>query len=43
MPIFEYKAVDGENKQRKGIIDADSAREARIKLRTDRLFVTDIR
>ena len=43
MPIFEYKAVDGENKQRKGIIDADSAREARIKLRTERLFVTDIR
>jgi general secretion pathway protein F len=43
MPIFEYRAVDAENKQRKGIIDADSPREARIKLRTDRLFVTDIK
>ncbi|MGA0868848.1 MAG: type II secretion system inner membrane protein GspF [Planctomycetota bacterium] len=42
MPIFEYKAVDGSNKQRKGIIDADSAREARLKLRSDRLYVTDI-
>lgn len=43
MPIFEYKAVDGENKQRKGIVDADSPREARLKLRHDKLFVTDLR
>ncbi len=43
MPIFEYKAVDNENKQKRGIIDADSAREARIKLRTERLYVTDLK
>ncbi|MBI5850454.1 MAG: type II secretion system F family protein [Planctomycetes bacterium] len=43
MPIFEYKAVDGANKQKRGIIDADSAREARIKLRTERLYVTDLK
>ncbi len=43
MPIFEYKAVDGENKSKRGIVDADSAREARIKLRTQRLFVTDLK
>ena len=43
MPIFEYRAVDGANKQKKGIIDADSARDARIKLRKDSLFVTDLR
>ncbi|MGE0141726.1 MAG: type II secretion system F family protein [Planctomycetota bacterium] len=42
MPIFEYKAVDGENKQKRGIVDADSPREARIKLRQERLFVTDL-
>lgn len=42
MPIFEYKAVDSAQKRRKGIIDADSPREARIKLRTQQLFVTDI-
>lgn len=42
MPIFEYKAVDSAQKKRKGIIDADSPREARIKLRTQHLFVTDI-
>ncbi len=42
MPIFEYRAVDSQNKQRKGIIDADSPRDARIKLRTESLFVTDL-
>lgn len=43
MPIFEYKAVDSENKARKGIVDADSPREARIKLKHDRLYVTDLK
>ncbi|MEM7204745.1 MAG: type II secretion system F family protein [Planctomycetota bacterium] len=42
MPIYEYKAVDGAQKARKGIIDADSPREARLKLRDQQLFVTDI-
>lgn len=42
MPIFEYKAVDSGQNKRKGIIDADSPREARLKLRTQKLFVTDI-
>jgi general secretion pathway protein F len=43
MPIFEYKAIDGANKVKKGIIDADTPRDARIKLKRDALFVTDIR
>ncbi len=43
MPIFEYKAIDGDNRVKKGIIDADTPRDARIKLKKDRLFVTDIR
>ena len=43
MPIFEYKAVDSGNKTIKGMVDADSAREARIKLRNENsLYVTDI-
>jgi len=42
VPIFEYKAVDAAQKSRKGIIDADSPREARLKLRAQQLFVTDI-
>ena len=43
MPIFEYKAVDAENKNCKGIIDADSARDARLKLRREKMFVTDLK
>lgn len=43
MPIFEYKAVDGANKVKKGIIDADTTRDARQKLKKDKLFVTDIK
>lgn len=43
MPIFEYKAVDGANKVKRGIIDADTTRDARLKLKKEQLFVTDIR
>lgn len=43
MPIFEYKAIDGGNRVKKGIIDADTARDARLKLKRDSLFVTDIK
>ncbi|MBM4062962.1 MAG: type II secretion system F family protein [Planctomycetes bacterium] len=43
MPIFEYKAIDAENKVKRGIIDADTTRDARLKLKKERLFVTDIR
>ncbi len=43
MPVYEYKAVDSHNKARKGMVDADSPRDARLKLRTESaLFVTDI-
>jgi len=43
VPIFEYKAIDAENKVKRGIIDADTTRDARLKLKKERLFVTDIR
>ena len=43
MPIFEYKAFDSDNKVKKGIIDADTTRDARQKLKKDQLYVTDIR
>lgn len=43
MPIFEYKAIDGDNRVKKGIIDADTPRDARVKLKRDALFVTDIK
>ncbi len=42
MPIFEYKAFDEGGSVRTGIIDADTARDARQRLRGDRIHVTDI-
>jgi type II secretion system protein F len=42
MPIFEYRALTTTGKQRKGIIDADTARDARGKLRNDHVHVTDM-
>jgi len=40
MPVFEYVAIDRAGKSRKGIIDADSARAARNKLRSDGIYPT---
>jgi general secretion pathway protein F len=40
MPVFEYVAIDRAGKSRKGIIDADSARVARQKLRSDGIYPT---
>jgi general secretion pathway protein F len=40
MPVFEYVAIDRAGKSRKGIIDADSARAARNKLRADGIYPT---
>ena len=42
MPIYEYRALTPRGKQRKGIVDADSARDARSKLRSDHLHVTEM-
>lgn len=38
MPVFEYVAIDSAGKSRKGIIDADSSRTARQKLRADGIY-----
>ncbi len=42
MPVFTYKAYNSGGQLKTGIADADSAREARLKLRRDGLHVTDI-
>ena len=42
MPIYQYLAMTESGKQKRGMIDADSPREARQKLRLERLYVTDI-
>ncbi len=43
MPIFQYTALSPTGKTKKGIVDADTAKDARQKLRTDRVHVTDMR
>ena len=43
MPIFEYKALNDKGFSTAGIIDADSLRDGREKLRRQRLYVTTIK
>lgn len=42
MPVFTYKGYDQNGAAREGILDADSAKEARIQLRGMRVMVTDL-
>ncbi len=42
MPIFDYKGLTPRGETKGGIVDADSAREARIKLRAQNVLVTEI-
>lgn len=42
MPIFEYKAFDRSGSPKSGIVDADTPREARVKLRGDGVHVVEI-
>lgn len=42
MAIYEYKALDTGGGTRGGIVDADSPREARLKLRAEGVHVTEI-
>ncbi len=43
MPVFEWKGFNPEGKGASGVVDADSPREARVKLRRDRILVTKVR
>ena len=42
MPVYDYKGLTPKGDARTGIIDADSPREARIKLRSQNVLVTEI-
>ncbi len=42
MPVFEYRGVNEKGKPAKGIIDADSPRAARTKLRKQGIFASDL-
>lgn len=43
MPIFEYRGLTKDGKSTKGIVDADNIRSARLKLKKEQIFVSDIR
>lgn len=43
MPVFEYKGLDSGGRAAAGVIDADSAKVARARLRKQGVFPTDIR
>lgn len=43
MPVFEYSAVTTNGKEVRGTIDAENARSARQRLRTQGIFPTEIR
>ena len=43
MPVFEYDALNGSGKAIRGIIDAESARTARTKLKSQGVYPTEIR
>jgi general secretion pathway protein F len=43
MPVYEYKGIDQKGKEVNGIVDADSARTARARLRKTGTFPTEIK
>ena len=42
MPVFEYRALTATGKATKGILDADTAKDARNQLRREKVRVTEI-
>lgn len=43
MPVYEYVALNPAGKRVKGLVDADTLRAARTKLRSQNIFPTDIK
>ncbi len=43
MPIFQYEAIDARGRPKKGTVDADTARDAREKLRRQEIRVTEMK
>jgi general secretion pathway protein F len=42
MPVFEYRGIDKLGKTVRGIIDSENQRTARLKLKRDGVFITDL-
>ncbi|MBL7542471.1 MAG: type II secretion system inner membrane protein GspF [Bdellovibrionaceae bacterium] len=43
MPLFEYKGITQAGKNKSGVVDSENIKAARVKLKKDGIFVTDIR
>ncbi len=43
MPIFEYRGLNKDGRSVRGTVDADNQRTAKIKLKKDGIFITDIK
>lgn len=43
MPIFEYRGLDRMGRNKRGTIDIDNARAAKVKLKKDGIYVIDIK
>ena len=43
MPVYEYKGLDAKGKEVSGIVDADSSRTARARLRKQGTFPTEVK
>jgi general secretion pathway protein F len=43
MPVFEYRGLTQQGKNTKGVVDADSARAAKLKLKKEGVFVVELR
>lgn len=43
MPIFEYRGLNKDGRTVRGTVDADNQRSAKMKLKKDGVFVTDIK
>ncbi len=43
MPVFEYKGLNAKGKPKKGLIDADSTRTAKERLKREGVFIQSIR
>ena len=42
MPVFQYKALNAKGDATQGVVDADTAKEAREKLRLRSIYVTEM-
>lgn len=42
MPVFEYKGWDAQGKKTQGVVDAESPKTARIKLKRDGVYASDL-